>query len=173
VSATLAVGTTSARFHQQQQEGQMREGPDVLVNALAGERVIFGKHAADTGGQLIQFDLVLTKVGGNPPPHIHLHQTERFVVRSGALRVMVADEERELREGEEALIPAGTAHRWWNAGPGDALVSVEMRPGLHFEELLDEAFRLVDEGKFGEQGPIDQAATSAWAEKWQQEYRLA
>ena len=121
----------------------MREGPDVLVNALAGERVIFRKHAADTGGQLIQFDLVLTKVGGNPPPHIHLHQTERFVVGSGALRVMVADEERELREGEDA-------------------------PGLRFEELLDEAFRLVDEGKFGEQGPIDQAATSAWAEKWHQ-----
>jgi mannose-6-phosphate isomerase-like protein (cupin superfamily) len=117
--------------------------------------------------------LVLTKVGGSPPPHIHLHQTERFVVRSGALRVMVADEERVLGEGQEALIPAGTVHRWWNAGPGDALVSVEMRPGLHFEELLDEAFRLVDEGKFGEQGPIDQAATSAWAEKWQHEYRLA
>jgi hypothetical protein len=43
---------------------------------------------------------------------------------------MVADEERVLREGEEAR-------------------------------------------KFGEQGPIDQAATSAWAEKWQHEYRLA
>jgi hypothetical protein len=28
-----------------------------------------------------------------------------------------------------------------------------MRPGLHFEELLEEAFPLVDEGKFGEDGP--------------------
>jgi hypothetical protein len=52
---------SATRFHQQQQKGQMREGPDVLVNALAGERVIFRKHAADTGGQLIQFDLVLTE----------------------------------------------------------------------------------------------------------------
>jgi mannose-6-phosphate isomerase-like protein (cupin superfamily) len=170
---TLGVALRRRGSTGQQQEGQMREGPDVLVNAPAGERVIFRKHAADTGGRLIQFDLVLTKVGGRPPPHIHLHQTESFVVRSGALRVMVADEERVLGEGQEALIPAGTVHRWWNAGPGDALVSVEMRPGLHFEELLDEAFRLVDEGKFGEQGPIDQAATSAWAEKWQHEYRLA
>jgi hypothetical protein len=45
----------------------MREGPDVLINALAGERVVFRTHAADTGGELIQFDLVLTKVGGSPP----------------------------------------------------------------------------------------------------------
>jgi hypothetical protein len=30
---------------------------------------------------------------------------------------------------------------------------------------------LVDEGKFGEDGPIDQAATDAWADKWEDEYR--
>jgi hypothetical protein len=48
-----------------------------------------------------------------------------------------------------------------------------MRPGLHFEQLLEEAFQQVDEGKFGEDGPIDQAATDAWADKWEDEYRLA
>jgi hypothetical protein len=53
------------------------------------------------------------------------------------------------------------------------VVSVEMRPGLHFEELLEEAFQLVDEGKFGKDGPIDQAATDAWAARWKDEYRLA
>jgi hypothetical protein len=37
---------------------------------------------------------------------------------------------------------------------------------LHFEELLEEAFRLADEGKIGENGPIAQAATIAWATKW-------
>jgi hypothetical protein len=78
-----------------------------------------------------------------------------------------------LARGEQALVPAGIPHRWWNAGPGDALVSVEMRPGLHLEQLLEEAFQLVDEGKFGEDGPIDQAATDAWADKWGDEYRLA
>ena len=150
----------------------MREGPDVLVNALAGERVVFHTHAADSGGEVIRFDLVLTKVGGSPPAHVHLHQSEEFSVRSGTIRVLIGDQERLLGPGEQALVPAGTPHRWWNAGPGDALVSVEMRPGLHFEELLEEAFRLVDEGKFGEDGPIDQAATDAWAEKWKDEYRL-
>jgi hypothetical protein len=44
--------------------------------------------------------------------------------------------------------------------------------GLHFEELLEEAFRPVDEGKFGEDGPIDQAATDAWAARRKDEYRL-
>jgi mannose-6-phosphate isomerase-like protein (cupin superfamily) len=150
----------------------MREGPDVLVNPLAGERVVFRIHAADSGGEVVRFDLVLTRVGGSPPPHVHLHQSEEFAVRSGAIRVMIGDQERLLGAGEQALVPAGTPHRWWNAGPGDALVSVELRPALHFEELLEEAFRLADEGKFGEEGPIDQAATDAWAHKWKDEYRL-
>jgi hypothetical protein len=68
----------------------MREGPDVLINALAGERVVFRTHAADTGGELIQFDLVLTKVGGSPPAHVHLQKSERFSVRSGAIKVSAA-----------------------------------------------------------------------------------
>ena len=151
----------------------MREGRDVLVNALAGERVVFHRHAADTGGELVEFDLILSKVGGNPPPHVHVNQSERFRVRSGALRVMVAEEERVLHEGEEALVPARTRHRWWNEGPGETVVTVEVRPALHFEELLEDAFRLADEGRFGEYGPIDQAAVDAWAEKWRDEYRLA
>jgi mannose-6-phosphate isomerase-like protein (cupin superfamily) len=149
----------------------MREGPDVLVNALAGERVVFHSHASDTDGEFLRFDLVLTKVGGSPPAHIHLRQSEEFHVRAGAIRVMIADEDR-TPGGERALVPARTAHRWWNAGPGDALVSVEMRPALRFEELLEEAFRLADEGNFGENGPIGQAATAAWATKWKDDYRL-
>jgi mannose-6-phosphate isomerase-like protein (cupin superfamily) len=94
------------------QEDPVREGPDVIVNALAGERVVFHTHAADTSGELIQFDLILTKIGGSPPAHVHLHQSERFQVRSGAIRVMIGGEERVLHEGDEALVPAGTPHRW-------------------------------------------------------------
>jgi mannose-6-phosphate isomerase-like protein (cupin superfamily) len=111
----------------------------------------------------VEFDLVLTKVGGSPPVHAHLHQSEQFSVRSGTITVIVGDQERLLGAGEQALVPAGTPHRWWNAGPGDALVSVQVRPGLHFEELPEEAFQLVDEGRFGEDGPTDQAATDPWA----------
>jgi mannose-6-phosphate isomerase-like protein (cupin superfamily) len=83
----------------------MREGPDVLVNALAGERVVFHTDAADTSGDLIRFDLILTKVGGSPPTHIHLHQSEHFSVRSGTIRVMIGDQERLLGAGEQALVP--------------------------------------------------------------------
>jgi mannose-6-phosphate isomerase-like protein (cupin superfamily) len=144
----------------------------VLVNALAGERVVFRTHAAETGGDLLRFDLVLTRVGGSPPPHVHLRQSEKFSVRSGAMRVMIGGQERLLGAGEEALVPAGTPHRWWNAGPGDALVSVEMRPALHFEELLEEAFRLADERKFGEGGTHRPGGHRRLADKWKDEYRL-
>jgi mannose-6-phosphate isomerase-like protein (cupin superfamily) len=43
---------------------------------------------------------------------VHLHQSERFHVCSEAMKVMIADEEQVLREGDEVLVPAGTPHRW-------------------------------------------------------------
>ncbi len=61
---------------------------------------------------------------------------------------MIGEQERLLARAEQPLVSAGTP-QWWNAGPGDALLSVEMRPGLQ----------------------IDQAATDAWADKWEDEHR--
>lgn len=44
--------------------------------------------------------------------------------------------------------------------------------GTAFEQLLEEVFELTDEGKIGQQGPIDQEAVAACMERWKDEYRL-
>jgi mannose-6-phosphate isomerase-like protein (cupin superfamily) len=59
--------------------------------------------------------------GGSPPPaHLHPSQVERFEILEGSLRVVIDGQERPLKRGESVDIPAGTAHRMWNAGDSPA-----------------------------------------------------
>jgi hypothetical protein len=56
------------------------------------------------------------------------------------------------RLGQRLRVPAGTAHDWWNAGKGEALITVEIRPGGRFEEMIANLFGLVQDGKTNARG---------------------
>jgi hypothetical protein len=43
-------------------------------------------------------------------------------------------------------------HDWWNAGPEEALVRVEIRPAARFEAFLKNAFGLAQDGKVNRRG---------------------
>jgi gentisate 1,2-dioxygenase len=52
-----------------------------------------------------------------------LHAGDQIVyVLEGVLRVVVKDEEARLEHGEAVIIPAGTPHRLYTAGEGDAFL---------------------------------------------------
>ncbi len=46
-------------------------------------------------------------------------------------------------------VSPGQPHFWWNAGDGDAELSVEFRPALRTEDFFDSFFRLAREGETG------------------------
>lgn len=52
------------------------------------------------------------------PLHIHNRDDEAWYVLEGALRVQSGQEEIEARAGSAVLVPRGTPHTYWNAGPG-------------------------------------------------------
>jgi uncharacterized cupin superfamily protein len=52
------------------------------------------------------------------PPHVHHHDDEAWYVLEGALVVQMDDKEVEVRAGSGLLVPRGTAHTYWNPGPG-------------------------------------------------------
>src|SRR4051812_20459271 len=53
--------------------------------------------------------------GGSPSPaHFHPAQDERFEVLTGAMRVRVDGEERELPAGAGIEIARGQVHQMWN-----------------------------------------------------------
>lgn len=52
------------------------------------------------------------------PVHLHHHDDEAWYVLEGALRVRVGGQEVEARAGSAVFVPRGTAHTYWNPGPG-------------------------------------------------------
>ncbi|MGA9813153.1 MAG: cupin domain-containing protein [Terriglobales bacterium] len=52
------------------------------------------------------------------PLHLHHRDDEIWYVLEGTLRVQLGDTEVEAQAGAAVLAPRGTAHTYWNPGPG-------------------------------------------------------
>jgi quercetin dioxygenase-like cupin family protein len=125
---------------------------DEIYNPVQQDRIIWRKTARDSDGELLSVDLFVSPRGGNPL-HVHPLQEEYFKAVSGTLGVQVGDEQRWLREGEEAVVAPGTPHRWWNDSDDEvAHVSPELRPALNSEVYFETLYGLAQDGKTGENG---------------------
>ncbi len=125
----------------------MGKSGDVLEHPITRERIVFRKTARDTGGELLQADLYLPPGGFVAAEHIHPRQEERFEVVSGTLRGRVAGKELTAGPGEKVVVPAGTAHVWWNSGDSEMHVLVDVRPALRIENFFETFFGLAQDGK--------------------------
>ena len=85
----------------------MAHAGDTIENPATGERIVFRKTAADTGGELLLFDLFLKPHGFVPTVHIHLRQEERVEVVSGSVRYRLGGRAYGLAAGN----PAHTVER--------------------------------------------------------------
>jgi len=52
------------------------------------------------------------------PPHLHHRDDEAWYVLEGTLYIRVGDKDVEARAGSAVFVPRGTAHTYWNPGPG-------------------------------------------------------
>ena len=52
------------------------------------------------------------------PPHVHHRDDEAWYVLEGTLCVQVGKDEVEAHAGSGVFVPRGTAHTYWNPGPG-------------------------------------------------------
>jgi quercetin dioxygenase-like cupin family protein len=128
----------------------MAKAGEVLYNPVLKDRIVYRKTAQDTGGELLRLELFVSPRGGNPL-HVHPLQEEYFKAVSGTLGVQVGDEQRWLREGEEAVVAPGTPHRWWNDSDDEvAHVLVELRPALNSETFFETGYGLAADGKTDE-----------------------
>jgi quercetin dioxygenase-like cupin family protein len=123
---------------------------EVLYNPVLQDRILYLKTAQDTDGELLSLDLFVSPRGGNPL-QVHPLQEEYFKAVSGTLGVQIGDEHRCLREGEEAIVPPGTPHRWWNdSDEEEAHVLAELRPALNTETFFETGYGLARDGKTDE-----------------------
>jgi quercetin dioxygenase-like cupin family protein len=125
---------------------------DVIENAVTGERVTFITTATETNGELVVVETIVQPGGAVATKHIHPHQEERFEVLEGRLGVFVGGKTIVAEVGDSLVVPSGTPHKFWNDGDTEARFVAEVRPALHFEELLGTMFELAAEGKTNSHG---------------------
>lgn len=114
----------------------------VIDNPISGEHIIIRESGAETGGQLLSFDLFLPPRAHVPARHVHPVQEERFTVMEGRMRFRLGRFGRRsilAYPGDTVVVPAGTAHWFGNAGAGVAHALVEARPALRMEEMFETA----------------------------------
>ena len=112
---------------------------DVIENPVTGERLIFRKTSRETNGEAVVVETFVQPDGFVAAAHVHPHQEERF-------QVLIAG------PGQRVTVPAGTAHKFWNAGKEEVHFVCEVRPALQFEQLIETMFGLAADGKTNKKG---------------------
>jgi quercetin dioxygenase-like cupin family protein len=151
--------------------------PEVRVfridNPQTGEHMEFRLTARESHGEVLRMEFVLDPGGLVAGLHTHPHQTDRFEVLEGTLRVRVGGVERELHSGETLTVEAGTPHVPWNSREEPARVLVEFRPALRTQELLETLFAWVSDGKTREGIPVNPLRLAVFALEYRREIRVA
>ena len=125
---------------------------DMLENPITGERLLFRKTSSDTGGEAVVLETFVKPDGFVAAAHVHPYQEERFEILDGSVGFMLGGKEFVAGPGERLAVPAGTPHRFWNAGEEEAHFVCEVRPALQFEQLIETMFALASDGKTNSRG---------------------
>jgi len=127
------------------QEAAMRPGGHVIENPLSGEQITIRATAAETGGRVLEWELMLAPGGRVPSSHAHPEQEESFTVLTGQMRFRVGGRRVTAGPGDTVRIPPGTVHHFANPGSRPARVAVQTRPALNMQKLLETAAALAQE----------------------------
>src|SRR5215831_4287256 len=130
----------------------MSKAGDVYKNPVTDERGVARIGTEETGGELLVVDLYIRPGGAVMGEHLHPAIEERFTVLRGRVGFRLAGRESIAEPGIMLIAPARVPHDWWNAGPEEALVRVEIRPAARFEAFLKNAFGLAQDGKVNRRG---------------------
>jgi quercetin dioxygenase-like cupin family protein len=125
----------------------MAQPGDVLELPSLGVRIEFRRTTNQTGGELVEFDLVGRPRGFITLPHVHPGQTERHTVIEGSLRMKTGGLERLLGPGEVVETPAGTPHCHRGGADARCRVRVQIRPAGTFEAWLERIATMEREGQ--------------------------
>ncbi|HET9495206.1 MAG TPA: cupin domain-containing protein [Chloroflexia bacterium] len=125
---------------------------DMLENPVTGERLLFRKTSSDTGGEATIFETFLKPNGFVAAAHVHPFQEERFEILQGRVGFRHGRATIVAGPGGRLVVPAGTPHRFWNAGEEEAHFLCEVRPALQFEQLIETMFALAADGKTNDKG---------------------
>ncbi len=124
----------------------------VFDNPASKERAVLLSDPLTRSDRALVGHLHVAPGGRVTAPHRHPVATERFHVIRGQVGFLIGGEQRVLGPGEQAEVPQGVLHDWWQIGDEPAEVLVDMQPGDRFADLLATIFGLVRDGKANRRG---------------------
>ncbi len=123
-----------------------------LTNHITGETLVFRTTSAQTGGESVVVETFVAPDGAVAAAHVHPAQEETFEVVAGELEFKLGRKKFVARAGDRVVVPAGTPHRFRNAGEETAHFVCEVRPALGFEQLIETMFGLASDDKVNRKG---------------------
>ena len=139
----------------------MTNAPEPLEMDPLGIRVQFESTGRETGGELLEMDVIGRPRGFLSQRHVHPSQVERLEVISGAMKVTMNRREHLLGAGQSIEVPAGTPHTQVPVGEGPGHVRIQVRPAGRTREFMERLALLSREGKITRLGyprPAEAAA---------------
>jgi quercetin dioxygenase-like cupin family protein len=123
-----------------------RQGEE-LLNSITGERIVFLRTSADTGGALLEIDDFWGQPGHRAPEHVHPGMQERWEILAGTARFRVGGVERTAGQGEVVVAPAGVPHLAWNPATEPVHLRIQIRPALRWEQFVERLFALSNDAR--------------------------
>ena len=130
----------------------MARAGDVLENPASGDRLVFLRTAAETGGELLEYELEFVPRGFAIRDHLHPLQSECHEVLEGSLGLIVNGRERRLQPGDVEDVQVATQHRVFATQDGPLKARFALRPALESEVLQETLFGLARDGKVDAKG---------------------
>src|SRR5437899_2821882 len=116
--------------------------PDRAIDdPFTGQRLNFLEISGETDGRSLRAEVRL-EPGGFVPRHLHLRQDERIEILAGSIRYRTRGEDRIMKPGDSAAVPRRRIHRVTNAGAGEAIFVLDVRPARHIEQTMRSMFAM-------------------------------
>ena len=112
-----------------------------INDPLTGQQLSFIEIAGETDGRSLRAEVRLAP-GGFVPRHLHIRQDERIEIRAGSIRYRTRGVDRIMRPGDSAAVPRRRIHRVANAGSGEAVFILDVRPARHIEQTMRSMFAM-------------------------------
>ncbi|MBZ0300145.1 MAG: cupin domain-containing protein [Anaerolineae bacterium] len=144
----------------------------VFKNPSTGDTLRFLKTGADTGGELLEVEVIYTPAHQRPPAHYHPHQEERFEILSGAMTVEMSGTVHIYEAGESFQVPPGTRHAMWNAGETVTRMNWQTRPAMKTPQFFETLWGLAEAGKTGASGSPNLLQAAVLMRAYADEFRL-
>jgi len=130
----------------------MAKAGDVLEMARLGCSVKLLRTAAETNGELLEFDVLGRPRGFLVQPHVHVGQVERYEVIGGTFKLVEGGREHLLGPGDSMQTGAGVVHRQLPGDGADGHVRVQSRPAGTTQEFLERVADMCAAGQFNRFG---------------------